>query len=290
MNIPPEHPNDEISKTLARGNVVTFFDISIAGQPQGRLYFELYRPIVPKTVENFRQFCTGEHKLNRKPAGYLNSTFHRVVKGFVIQGGDFLNNDGTGNISIYGSSFRDENFKLKHDEAGILSMANAGKDTNGCQFFITTAKAYQLDDKHVVFGKVLKSGKGMSLVKKIERLNTIPGTDKPQLDVVCLFSAFAVLNPLESTEHFTIFFFPDGVCGGPPSGSFSTPGPINPPDGPPTGVAWPNGCMSTGPFKLVSTSVPGPKPSLCPAKVSFGASLKYPDFSSAKPKPMQALS
>uniref|UniRef100_A0A0B6Z9L4 Peptidyl-prolyl cis-trans isomerase n=1 Tax=Arion vulgaris TaxID=1028688 RepID=A0A0B6Z9L4_9EUPU len=132
-------------------NPIVFFDIAIGSTAAGRIKFELFSDIVPKTAENFRQLCTGEYRKDGKPIGYKSASFHRVIKDFMVQGGDFVNGDGTGMTSIYAGPFADENFKKKHEMSGILSMANSGKDTNGCQFFITCAKCDFLDGKHVVF-------------------------------------------------------------------------------------------------------------------------------------------
>lgn len=163
------------------GNPVVFFDITIGGQDVGRLKMELFADVVPKTAENFRQFCTGEYMKDGVPTGFKGATFHRVIKDFMIQGGDFVKGDGSGVCSIYGGiDFADENFKLKHEGPGLLSMANSGPNTNGCQFFITCAKCDFLDGKHVVFGKVVD---GLLVMRKIENVPT-GANNRPKLTVV----------------------------------------------------------------------------------------------------------
>jgi peptidyl-prolyl isomerase H (cyclophilin H) len=200
-------------------NPIVFFDVSLGGHELGRIKIELFHDKVPRTAENFRsalshsslarersahaanrtcrQFCTGEFKKNNVAVGYKGCAFHRVIKDFMcdlvspsrspshpslrIQGGDFVNGDGTGLASIYGGKFDDESFELKHDAAGLLSMANSGEHSNGCQFFITCAPADWLDNKHVVFGKVVD---GMKVVRMIEATQVTAQTNKPKLPIV----------------------------------------------------------------------------------------------------------
>ncbi|WIA23923.1 hypothetical protein OEZ85_013565 [Tetradesmus obliquus] len=164
----PQNPN----------NPVVFFDVSIGGQPAGRIQIELWADIAPKTAENFRQMCTGEFRKSGLPQGYKGCQFHRVIKDFMIQGGDFIKGDGTGSTSIYGSRFADEPFVGKHTGPGLLSSANSGPNTNGCQFFLTCAKADWLDNKHVVFGRIIKDG--LLVARKIENVATGPA-NRPKL-------------------------------------------------------------------------------------------------------------
>ena len=157
-----------------------FFDISIGGKPEGRITFKLFDDVVPKTADNFRKLCEGTTGTNGKTIGYKDSSFHRIIPQFMLQGGDFTNHNGTGGVSIYGEKFKDENFTLKHTKPGQLSMANAGPNTNGSQFFITTIACNWLDGKHVVFGEVVE---GLDLVKKIEALGSGNGTPKAKVTI-----------------------------------------------------------------------------------------------------------
>ncbi len=170
---------------------IVYFDINIAGNPVGRIKIGLYRDDVPNTVNNFMKLCEGSETSKTvenfgKKLSFAGSKFHRIIPGFMIQGGDFTRGNGTGGESIYGEKFPDENFNLFHEGPGTLSMANSGPNTNGSQFFITTVKTDWLDGKHVVFGKVIQ---GMDVVDKIEKCGTRSGEPLPNCGDVEIQSA-----------------------------------------------------------------------------------------------------
>jgi len=167
----PSAPTSRValSDATSDSNPTVFFDVTLDGEPAGRVTFELFANIVPRTAENFRALCTGEKGVGRsgKPLSYKGSAFHRVIPGFMLQGGDFTSGDGRGGESIYGGKFNDENFNLEHSEKYLLSMANAGRNTQGSQFFVTTAVTSHLNGKHVVFGRVKSGQEVIDAVEKV---------------------------------------------------------------------------------------------------------------------------
>ena len=173
--------NKAQAETVATSTVV--FDISIGDEPAGRLTMDLYGSVAPKTAENFRALCTGEKGVGTlgKPLHFEGCSFHRIIPGFMCQGGDFTSGNGQGGESIYGGDFDDEEFTFSHFEPGLLSMANAGPDTNGSQFFLTTAVTDFLDGKHVVFGKVVD---GMEVLKAMEAQGSKSGAVKSPVKIV----------------------------------------------------------------------------------------------------------
>ena len=178
--------SSSVAEALARGNPVVFLDLTVGGAPAGRVYLELFKSLCPRAVENFRALACGELRVGGAPLGYKGCRFHRVLKGFMIQGGDFVKGDGTGRTCIYSGADRfadePEGLRARHAAPGVLSMANSGPNTNGCQFFITCAKADWLDGKHVVFGRVLDAA-SMLVVRKVEHLPA-SAAGKPSVEVV----------------------------------------------------------------------------------------------------------
>ena len=155
-------------------------DLSVSGRGIGRVVIELFEDKCPKTCENFRQLCTGEFRPRGIPIGYRDTPFHRLIPGLIIQGGDCDKRDGTGSISIYGHNFEDEESALGFDEPGVVAMANSGKDTNGCQFFITLGPTKQLEGKYVAFGKVVE---GFFTLRQVECIPLRPKSESPSLPV-----------------------------------------------------------------------------------------------------------
>jgi peptidyl-prolyl isomerase H (cyclophilin H) len=162
------------------GGPRVFFDISISGRVIGRIVVELAADKCPATSENFRQLCTGEFRPRGVPVGFRDSPFHRIIPGFIAQGGDCDKRDGTGSISIYGHTFADEESAFSFSDAGIVAMANSGPNTNGCQFFISLDSADDLDGRYVAFGRVIE---GMFVLRQIESVPLIPDTETPAMPV-----------------------------------------------------------------------------------------------------------
>ncbi|KAI4226792.1 MAG: hypothetical protein L6R40_008242 [Gallowayella cf. fulva] len=176
-SVPTQESSTPASTTTAgTSHPQVYFDVTVNDGPPAKIVFDLYYDVVPKTAENFRALCTGE-----KGFGYQGSSFHRIIPGFMLQGGDFTAGNGTGGKSIYGNKFNDENFTRKHDRPYMLSMANAGPNTNGSQFFITTVATPHLNGKHTVFGEVVS---GQEYVKAIEDVGSSSGKPSSKVTIV----------------------------------------------------------------------------------------------------------
>eukprot|EP00461_Guttulinopsis_vulgaris_P000277 UN00277 len=190
--VPKKAPVATATRALSgeAGKPNVFFKITRGGKDLGVVEFKLYDDVVPRTAENFRQLCQGTKKMGNIPLHYKGSSFHRVIKQFMIQGGDFTNHNGTGGVSIYGRSFPDElpGLRLRHTRPGLLSMANAGPNTNGSQFFVTTVPTPHLDGKHCVFGEVVK---GYDIIKQIEMT---PTNSRDQPLQPCIIADCGVVN------------------------------------------------------------------------------------------------
>jgi peptidyl-prolyl isomerase H (cyclophilin H) len=163
------------------GGPRVFLELTIAGRPIGRVVIELYPEKCPRACENFRQLCTGEYRPRGVPVGYRDTPFHRVIPGFIVQGGDADRRDGTGSISIFGNTFADEESAFTFSEPGIVALANSGPNTNGCQFFITLDELTEIDGQYVAFGRVVA---GMFVVRQIEAVPVKPNTEAPSMPVL----------------------------------------------------------------------------------------------------------
>jgi len=181
-----------ISSNEVAERPIVYFDISIDNVPSGRILMELFEETAPITARNFKVLATGDAGY-----GYKGSKFHRVIPGFMLQGGDFENSDGTGGYSIYGRTFEDETFSVPHESAGLLSMANAGEDTNGSQFFITTAKTPWLNGKHVVFGRIHDLD-SFNVVKAIEA----HGSQGGDVDAEIVITDSGIIKDLEESQYY----------------------------------------------------------------------------------------
>ncbi|XP_053993897.1 peptidyl-prolyl cis-trans isomerase H-like [Hylaeus volcanicus] len=169
-NRPLRHPS----------NPVVFFDVDVGGHPIGRIKMELFKDVAPQIAETFRQYCTGEKKKDGVPIGYKKTIFHRVIRDFMVQGGDFNGVDIEKLPSTTGTKIEVE--ELQHDRAGLLSMASSGFSANNCQFFITCGECDWLNKKHIVFGQVLDND-SMLVVRKIENGSVDGASSRPRIPV-----------------------------------------------------------------------------------------------------------